>query len=54
MVSRAVIEQAKGILMAHLNVNAEEAFAELVRRSQRANRKLTLIVADLAADPGKA
>jgi hypothetical protein len=38
--SRAVIDQAKGILMAFRQVNADEAFALLVERSQRENRKL--------------
>lgn len=47
MDSRAVIEQAKGILMAGLHCDADEAFAELVRRSQHSNRKLNLIAADL-------
>jgi len=38
--SRAVIDQAKGILMAFRQVDADEAFALLVERSQRENRKL--------------
>lgn len=38
--SRALIEQAKGVLMAQLGIPAEEAFAALVDRSQRSNRKL--------------
>lgn len=40
MESRAIIEQAKGILMAQSSVSAEEAFDLLVRASQRENRKL--------------
>src|SRR3954447_8144763 len=40
MSSRAVIEQAKGILMAVHRCDAEEAFAHLVRMSQTGNRKL--------------
>jgi GAF domain-containing protein len=40
MSSRAVIEQAKGILMAQQGVSAEEAFDILSRASQAANRKL--------------
>jgi len=40
MSSRAVIEQAKGILMAVHRCDAEEAFAHLVRMSQTSNRKL--------------
>ena len=38
--SRAVIEQAKGALMATTGGSAEAAFASLVERSQRANVKL--------------
>ncbi|TFI44593.1 ANTAR domain-containing protein [Rhodococcus sp. 1R11] len=37
---RAPIEQAKGILMAVHHIGADEAFALLVDRSQRANRKV--------------
>ncbi|SFA94710.1 GAF domain-containing protein [Amycolatopsis marina] len=40
LASRAVIDQAKGILMATLGVTADEAFNELVQRSQRENVKL--------------
>ncbi|MDT0274338.1 GAF and ANTAR domain-containing protein [Blastococcus sp. DSM 46792] len=40
MESRAVIEQAKGVLMAQRRVNAEEAFEILRDASQRYNRKL--------------
>jgi GAF domain-containing protein len=40
MASRAVIEQAKGILMAERRCSAEEAFAVLIRASQDSNRKL--------------
>jgi GAF domain-containing protein len=38
--SRAVIEQAKGVLMAREGIDAERAFEVLVRASQRENRKL--------------
>lgn len=44
--SRAVIDQAKGILMERRQCDAEEAFEELRRRSQTENRK----VRDLAQD----
>lgn len=37
---RAPIEQAKGILMAIHRIGADEAFALLVDRSQRTNRKV--------------
>ncbi len=40
MQSRAVIEQAKGMLMATQRCSADEAFQILVRASQRENRKL--------------
>jgi GAF domain-containing protein len=40
MESRAVIEQAKGVLMAQRRVNAEQAFEILRDASQRYNRKL--------------
>jgi GAF domain-containing protein len=40
MESRAVIEQAKGVLMAQRHVSADEAFEMLRAASQRYNRKL--------------
>jgi len=40
MRSRAVIEQAKGIIMADEHVDADTAFAHLVQVSQQANMKL--------------
>jgi GAF domain-containing protein len=40
MDSRAVIEQAKGVLMAQRNVTADQAFEILREASQRYNRKL--------------
>jgi GAF domain-containing protein len=40
MQSRAMIEQAKGIIMATLHCDADTAFAELIRASQNSNRKL--------------
>jgi GAF domain-containing protein len=47
MKSRAVIEQAKGILMGQSNIDADAAFAMLVRVSQRQNQKLRDVAADL-------
>jgi GAF domain-containing protein len=47
MESRAVIEQAKGILIARSGCDATEAFSELVRRSQRTNLKLARVAAQL-------
>lgn len=49
MQSRAVIEQAKGILMGAQRCSADEAFQILVRASQRENRKLREIAEDLVA-----
>ena len=37
---RAVIEQAKGILIAEHNIDADEAFAMLTRLSQTSDTKL--------------
>ena len=45
--SRAVIEQAKGILIARHGISDDDAFDELRRRSQAANRKLRVIAAEL-------
>ncbi|MFD8480439.1 SpoIIE family protein phosphatase [Kitasatospora sp. NPDC059673] len=49
MRTRAVIEQAKGLLVGRVGCTPEEAFGELVRRSQQQNRKLAQIAADLVA-----
>lgn len=60
MQSRAVIEQAKGIIMATRHCTPDEAFAYLVKASQQRNRKLRdvamAIVSSTGAsqqDPGK-
>jgi GAF domain-containing protein len=53
MDSRAVIEQAKGVLMAQRHVDAEQAFEILREASQRYNRKLRDIafgIVESAAD----
>lgn len=47
--SRAVIEQAKGVLMERHRWTADQAFAFLAAQSQRRNRKLRDIAADLVA-----
>ena len=47
MASRAVIEQAKGILMAVHRFSADDAFDRLRRQSQSENRKLRSVAADL-------
>lgn len=50
MASRAVIEQAKGILIAHHGMTPDEAFLELRARSQSANRKLREVAHDVVQD----
>jgi hypothetical protein len=47
--SRAVIEQAKGVLMAVHTCSADDAFDMLVEQSQRANTKLRDVAAKLLA-----
>jgi GAF domain-containing protein len=54
MKSRAVIEQAKGILMGAQHCGADEAFQILVRASQRENRKLRDIAAQVVAGASQA
>jgi len=49
MASRAVIEQAKGILMERYKVTAEQAFTLLTHASQRNNVKLRDIAEELSA-----
>jgi AmiR/NasT family two-component response regulator len=47
--SRAVIEQAKGILMERHNLTADQAFQLLARVSQTTNRKLRHVADDLVS-----
>ncbi|MGY1746279.1 GAF and ANTAR domain-containing protein [Blastococcus sp. SYSU D00695] len=54
MESRAVIEQAKGVLMAQQAVDAEQAFEILREASQRANRKLRDVAAGVVASTQRA
>jgi GAF domain-containing protein len=49
MNSRAVIEQAKGILMAAQRCTADEAFQILIRASQRENRKLREVAEEIVS-----
>lgn len=49
MRSRAVIEQAKGVLMARSGSDPETAFGHLVAHSQRMNLKLTQVAAAVVA-----
>jgi hypothetical protein len=50
MRSRAVIEQAKGILMADNRITAEDAFERLVQLSQHANVKLRQVAQRLVEE----
>jgi GAF domain-containing protein len=50
MATRAVIEQAKGVLVSLLGCSPEEAFTHLSRQSQNANRKLRDVAAQVVAD----
>lgn len=50
MQSRAVIEQAKGILMGQRRCSADEAFNLMVRLSQQSNRKLREVADALVQD----
>lgn len=50
MASRAVIEQAKGILMGRHGFSETEAFELLRRQSQRSNVKLRTVAAQVVAD----
>jgi GAF domain-containing protein len=52
MESRAVIEQAKGIIMGERRCGADEAFAVLTKLSQDSNRKLREVAAALVAQVG--
>jgi GAF domain-containing protein len=49
MVSRGVIEQAKGILMERYKITAEQAFTLLTHASQRSNVKLRDVAEELTA-----
>lgn len=53
MQSRAVIDQARGIVMAQHGCDAEEAFAILRRTSQRANVKIRDIAQQIVAGAAK-
>jgi GAF domain-containing protein len=50
MESRAVIEQAKGVLMSTHRVTADDAFDLLVARSQNQNRKLREVADDVVRE----
>lgn len=46
---RGVIDQAKGILMGHTGISAEQAFEIIRQRSQETNRKTAAIAQDIVA-----
>jgi anti-anti-sigma factor len=50
METRAVIEQAKGVIMAATHCDADRAFDLLREQSQYLNRKLREVAADIVAD----
>jgi GAF domain-containing protein len=50
LLSRPVIEQAKGILMKEYGCDADQAFDILRQRSQKANRKLRDLAAEIVAE----
>jgi len=50
MRSRAVIEQAKGVLMARGGVSPDDGFQILVRASSRENRRLRHVAEDIVRD----
>ena len=49
MATRAVIEQAKGVLMGTLGIDADDAFEHLRTRSQARNVKLNIVAMEIAA-----
>lgn len=49
MTNRAVIEQAKGVMAAQQKCTPEDAFSVMTKESQRSNRKLRDIAADIVA-----
>lgn len=49
LTSRATVDQAKGALMAIHGISADEAFSQLVERSQRTNVKLIEVARELLA-----
>ena len=49
MSSRALIEQAKGVLVERERISVERAFDRLVEQSQASNRKLRDVAADVVA-----
>jgi GAF domain-containing protein len=53
LASRAVIEQAKGIIMSTMRCSPDEAFGILAKQSQQQNRKLREIAAEIVTSAGR-
>ena len=53
MLSRATIEQAKGIIMSSTGCDADEAFQMLIRQSQEQNIKLRDLADELVRNSTK-
>ena len=53
LLSRAVIEQAKGIIMAAVRCDPDQAFEVLVKQSQQQNRKLHAIAKEIVANASR-
>ena len=53
MASRAVIEQATGVLVAGLHCTPREAFAHLSRRSQQSDRELREVATEIVQRAGR-
>jgi GAF domain-containing protein len=51
--SRAIIEQAKGIIMGSMRCTADQAFSYLVEQSQATNTKLRAIAEDIVNDTAR-
>jgi AmiR/NasT family two-component response regulator len=53
LVSRAVIEQAKGIIISTMRCSADEAFQVLVKQSQQQNRKLREVADEVVTNASR-
>ena len=48
--SRAIIEQAKGVLIGQQGITAHDAYAQLRARARAARRKLAIVSAEVVRD----
>jgi AmiR/NasT family two-component response regulator len=53
MEHRAIIEQAKGIIMATMRCDSDRAFEQLVQQSQHENRKLREVAQGIVAQASR-